>query len=300
MSLNVSVIIPAAGHGRRFTQHAAGPSKIEWPLAGKPVLLHAADLFLHRDDVGQLIIAVPPDQLDHFRDTYADRLGWLGGTIVAGGTIERWETVQAALQHVSEQASHIAVHDAARPLTSQALIDRVFAAARHYHAAIAATPVHDTLKRIEPDEASSETGPSIAETTGDTQQSDAAETDPLDALLGGAQSAGPPAVQRIIETVPRRHMLAAQTPQVFEAGLLRRAYDAFASAKEPANATDDASLVQALGEPVYAVEGESTNFKLTHPADAELAQALLEKRSEPDPKRQPRKVDDADEDEMFG
>ena len=72
------------------------------------------------------------------------------------------------------------------------------------------------------------------------------------------------------ETVPRDRYKLVQTPQVFEVELLRRAYqqtytDLF---------TDDASVVEALGEKVYLVKGNRENIKLTTPFDLKLAEIL--------------------------
>lgn len=72
------------------------------------------------------------------------------------------------------------------------------------------------------------------------------------------------------ETVPRDCYKLVQTPQVFEIGLLRKAYrqpytDAF---------TDDASVVEALGEQVHWVEGNRENIKLTTPFDLRMAEYL--------------------------
>ena len=72
------------------------------------------------------------------------------------------------------------------------------------------------------------------------------------------------------ETVPRDRYKLVQTPQVFEVKLLRRAYqqtytDLF---------TDDASVVEALGEKVYLVKGNRENIKLTTPFDLKLAEML--------------------------
>ncbi|MBC8064621.1 MAG: 2-C-methyl-D-erythritol 4-phosphate cytidylyltransferase, partial [Chlorobia bacterium] len=59
--------------------------------------------------------------------------------------------------------------------------------------------------------------------------------------------------------------------QVFEIGLLRRAY----AQPNLDGATDDASLVERLGEPVYTVEGDVRNIKITRPADLKLMRAIL-------------------------
>lgn len=64
-----------------------------------------------------------------------------------------------------------------------------------------------------------------------------------------------------ITTLPREELFAAQTPQVFPAGVLRRAYE------NTLSVTDDAQAVELLGLPVSLAAGEATNKKLTTPAD---------------------------------
>jgi 2-C-methyl-D-erythritol 4-phosphate cytidylyltransferase len=76
----------------------------------------------------------------------------------------------------------------------------------------------------------------------------------------------------IAHSPDRSTLWAAQTPQVFRAGVLRRAYD---SNEE---ATDEASLVAAVGGTVRLIEGPSDNIKVTTPTDLRLAEALLRER----------------------
>ncbi len=73
-------------------------------------------------------------------------------------------------------------------------------------------------------------------------------------------------------TVPRGDYRLVQTPQVFSLGLLRRAY----SQPYKPEFTDDASVVEALGEHVTLVEGNRDNIKLTTPADLLLAQGIMQ------------------------
>ena len=73
----------------------------------------------------------------------------------------------------------------------------------------------------------------------------------------------------MVATVDRGDLVVVQTPQAFVAATLRRAHR---SADE---ATDDASLVEALGATVCTVAGESRNLKLTRPEDLVLAEALI-------------------------
>jgi 2-C-methyl-D-erythritol 4-phosphate cytidylyltransferase len=74
-------------------------------------------------------------------------------------------------------------------------------------------------------------------------------------------------------TLERRHLWAVQTPQAFEAGILRRALEADPEAI--AAATDDASLVEAIGGRVRIVEAPPGNFKITWPEDLARAESLL-------------------------
>lgn len=80
---------------------------------------------------------------------------------------------------------------------------------------------------------------------------------------------------RVVETIDRDAVRAVQTPQAFAGDLLRRAHAASRDAPGSEDATDDAMLVERLGEPVYAVEGEARNLKVTTPADLALARALI-------------------------
>jgi 2-C-methyl-D-erythritol 4-phosphate cytidylyltransferase len=76
---------------------------------------------------------------------------------------------------------------------------------------------------------------------------------------------------RVLETVDRASLYAAQTPQAFAGPLLRRAH---AEAAASDDATDDAALVERLGERVQIVEGDPANVKVTAATDLALVRAL--------------------------
>jgi 2-C-methyl-D-erythritol 4-phosphate cytidylyltransferase len=256
--IQAAVILPAAGAGQRFAAGAsASASKIEFELHGKPVFMRSIEAFHGRPDVCAILLAIAPDRLEEFRFRWEDQLGFMGIKLIAGGKAERWETVRRALEHVPGDATHVAVHDAARPCVSQRFIDRVFEAAQQFDAVIPGVAVPDTLKRVSAESVSPPAD------------------DPLDAILGGASSSVSDA-KRVIETVPRKQLVGVQTPQVFKAELLARAY-----ANLPADAssiTDDAGLIEAMGHEVIVVPGEPSNLKLTRPEDVELLTALLASR----------------------
>jgi 2-C-methyl-D-erythritol 4-phosphate cytidylyltransferase/2-C-methyl-D-erythritol 2,4-cyclodiphosphate synthase len=81
--------------------------------------------------------------------------------------------------------------------------------------------------------------------------------------------------ERVGSTVDRTNVVAAQTPQGVRRSLLERAYAAY-SPYGPETWTDEASLLEACRIPVHAISGETTNLKVTVPADMDFAQALLD------------------------
>jgi 2-C-methyl-D-erythritol 4-phosphate cytidylyltransferase len=78
---------------------------------------------------------------------------------------------------------------------------------------------------------------------------------------------------RVVETVDRSELAAAQTPQAFRFSLLTRAYEA--AFRDRVTVTDEAMAVERIGEPVAAVTGEAVNRKLTTPDDLIWAEAVL-------------------------
>lgn len=257
--MNTTVILPAAGLGSRFAvDRSTSASKIEFELAYKPVFLRTIELFHGRMDVGQTLLAIHPQRLDDFKFRWADQLSFLGVKLIAGGEAERWQTVQLALEHVADNATHIAVHDAARPCAAADMIERVFAVAQRFGAAVPGLPMSDTVKRAEPTE------------------TEGAPADSIDAIFGSDAQKIPP-THVITDTVPRSGLFRVQTPQVFERGLMAEAY-AKLTADNSAGITDDASVIERAGHRVHLVQGDPLNLKLTHPADAELLEAVISMR----------------------
>lgn len=138
----VSVIIPAAGSGRRF---GGKLNKIFQPLAGRAVFLRTLDIFAARDDVCQILLVLSAEDREAAASRFASELEAMNVTPVAGGAI-RARSVRNALALVDGRAELICVHDAVRPCVRQERIDAVFAAAADSGAAILASPLHGTIK----------------------------------------------------------------------------------------------------------------------------------------------------------
>jgi 2-C-methyl-D-erythritol 4-phosphate cytidylyltransferase len=217
-------------------------------------LQRTVELFASNARVNAVIVAGPyePQAFEAFKDRYADKLALLGVRLVRGGQTHRYETVASALAALPQATTKVAVHDAARPCAPLELIERVLDASERHGAVIPVVPVSDTIKQLDP--------APVADNA----------PDPLAVILGDAASAGGPVLRRVIRTIPRDELVSVQTPQVFDLALLRRAH-----AQQDLASTDDAQLVERLGEPVIAVEGDARNIKITRPSDLVLARAIL-------------------------
>jgi 2-C-methyl-D-erythritol 4-phosphate cytidylyltransferase len=86
----------------------------------------------------------------------------------------------------------------------------------------------------------------------------------------------------IIRTVDRSSLYEAQTPQVFDASLLKKAYANLKNLKD-SKISDDAQLVEALGRKVTIVEADFSNIKITRQSDVAIAEAILKSRPRPKP-----------------
>jgi 2-C-methyl-D-erythritol 4-phosphate cytidylyltransferase len=156
--------------------------------------------------------------------------------VVHGGDT-RQQSVANALAQVDPTTEIVLVHDAVRPFITVAQLDRVIAEARARGAAILGIPAIDTVKEVK-------------------------------------RASLPEDVALITATVPRERIVLAQTPQAFSYPLLR---DAFRKAQQDdVTASDEAALVERFGHDVFVVLGSERNFKITRPADMDLARFYLE------------------------
>jgi 2-C-methyl-D-erythritol 4-phosphate cytidylyltransferase len=87
---------------------------------------------------------------------------------------------------------------------------------------------------------------------------------------------------KIVETVDRRGLYEIQTPQVFDATLLKEAYEGIKNVDKN-TLTDDSSLVEALGREVSVVETDTSNIKITRRSDVAIAEAIIKSRPKSKP-----------------
>ena len=132
------LLIVAAGSGSRLGR---GEPKALVPLAGRPMLSWALDAFVPLS-FAQTVVTTPPDRGEEF-----SRVAGARARVVAGGQT-RSDSVRLGFEALAAPDGDIvAIHDAARPFVTAEEIGAVLRAAEKTGAAIAATPVVDTMKR---------------------------------------------------------------------------------------------------------------------------------------------------------
>ena len=201
------------------------------PLAGRPILERSIARLFDCRYIDQLVVALSPNDNDWPMIAEDVR----DRVSVTTGGAERADSVRLALQSMTDLAAGdwVLVHDAVRPLVSPLLIDKMLASLRPEEpGAILAVPIQDTVKRH-------------------------------------IQSPG--REPKIAETLDRSFLWAAQTPQVFQYGLLREALEK--TQGDPA-VTDEASAMEMCGHAVRLIEGDRQNMKITSQQDLQLAELL--------------------------
>lgn len=143
---DVGVVIVAGGTGSRAAGSTGELKQFRW-VGDKPMLLHAVHAFQRRPDVALVVCVLP-------RSHAADPPPWLfqcdlDRLLVSTGGVDRGESVWNGLEDLPDELAVAVIHDAARPLVSDATIEAVIAEARKGHGAVAALPVVDTLKEVD-------------------------------------------------------------------------------------------------------------------------------------------------------
>lgn len=227
----------AAGRGTRL---GASTPKAYLPLAGRPLLLHAAERLLAAvaDAAARdlIVVAHPADRETHLepcRDALLRLVGARGRLAVADGGATRQESMQNGVAAAASDTALVVVHDAARPLVPIAATRACLAAAARDGAALLAIPATDTLKQVRDG--------------------------------------------KVIATLDRSSIWYAQTPQIARRELLLRACEHARATGFVA--TDDVSLLEHCGAAVTVVPGTPGNLKITHPDDVPLAEALLARQA---------------------
>lgn len=135
-------VIVAAGTASRM----GGIDKMMEPLCGEPIILRSVRAFQECEAVKEIVVVTREDLIVPIMNLCAgmDKVK----AVVKGGE-SRQESVHLGMNALSAGVKLVAVHDGARPLVSQAIIDRTIRAARTYSAAAPGIPVKDTIKTVQ-------------------------------------------------------------------------------------------------------------------------------------------------------
>jgi 2-C-methyl-D-erythritol 4-phosphate cytidylyltransferase len=221
--MSVWTVLAAAGRGERL---GLDRPKAFARLRGRPLLAESLERLEGSPWVEAMVVVAPPGWEEPVI-LLAEELGCGKVNACVAGGETRAESVRAGLAELPSEALVVLVHDAARPLVSDEVIERVLAPlAEGWDGAVPGLPLADTVKRVRGDE--------------------------------------------VVETLDRGELVAVQTPQAFEASVLREAFRG-----DIASAGDCSSLVEAQGGRVKVVEGDPRLLKVTDPEDLSLLERWL-------------------------
>lgn len=228
-------------------------------IDGHPVLYYTIKAF-EESNVDEIVIVTGADELEFVRNEIVEKYGFQKVSGICPGGRERFDSVYAGIRYVLSNGAekdiekdiaadgrYVLIHDGVRMLVKPELINRCIEAVCENGACVAAVPVKDTIK-----ECCVET-PSFGQNTGKIT---------------------------VEQTLDRSRLWQIQTPQCFEAELIRSAFEKMYSqpAEERIAITDDAMLVEVFTDhSVTAVEGDYKNIKITTPEDIELAEFWLKR-----------------------
>jgi 2-C-methyl-D-erythritol 4-phosphate cytidylyltransferase len=144
--VSVWAVLAAAGRGERL---GSDRPKAFARLGGRPLLAESLERLESSDWIDQIVIAAPPDWEEPSILVAEEIAATKVSSAVTGG-VTRSESVRLALADVPEDAAVVLVHDAARPLLPEAVIERVLAPlSEGWDGVVPALPLADTVKRVE-------------------------------------------------------------------------------------------------------------------------------------------------------
>lgn len=148
MSNSVVAIVPAAGQGTRMGSHTP---KQYLTLGEIPILVFCLQVLQRVPDIDHIILSVPERDRefclqDIVRAHHLNKVS----QVIAGGR-RRQDSVRHGIMAIPSPPGIVLVHDGVRPFIDERMVKEVISSARRIGAAVAALPIHDTVKRVGPD-----------------------------------------------------------------------------------------------------------------------------------------------------
>ena len=264
----VTAILLAAGRGTRM---GSGIRKQFMELAGRPVLSWSLNVLALSPIVTEIVLVIPAggganksaeEEQEHIRRLFIDPLPETAAAkvraLVPGGA-ERYNSVYNGLEAIQWPCDYVFIHDGARPLITEEMLEKLFRAVQEYKAVVAASPSKDTVK-ITDDSGFVQSTPDRSRVWNiQTPQCFAygLVKSSYEKIIGAASNAAP----------------AAAFADFAGAG--------HQNSQTPRKITDDAMVVEyASDTKVRPVDTGYQNIKITTPEDLLVAEVFLWKRTE--------------------
>lgn len=183
-----------------------------------------------------VVLALPSDHFTSWQKLCEEHSFMLPHQLVAGGKT-RFHSVQNALSVLGADGL-VAIHDGARPLVSESLIRAAFLTAAEFGNCIPVIPLNESVRALSADH-----GLALKPGTG----------------------------REVSRAVNRADYRIVQTPQIFYAAIIKKAY----GQNYQEQFTDDAMVAESMGETIHLIDGDPVNLKITHPYHLAVAEALL-------------------------
>ena len=264
----VTAILLAAGRGTRM---GSGIRKQFMELAGRPVLSWSLNVLALSPIVTEIVLVIPAggganksaeEEQEHIRRLFIDPLPETAAAkvraLVPGGA-ERYNSVYNGLEAIQWPCDYVFIHDGARPLITEEMLEKLFRAVQEYKAVVAASPSKDTVK-ITDDSGFVQSTPDRSRVWNiQTPQCFAYELvkSSYEKIIGAASNTAP----------------AAAFADFAGAG--------HQNSQTPRKITDDAMVVEyASDTKVRPVDTGYQNIKITTPEDLLVAEVFLRNRTE--------------------
>jgi 2-C-methyl-D-erythritol 4-phosphate cytidylyltransferase len=136
-------IIVAGGKGQRMESELPKQFIL---LLNKPILMHTIDAFYQYSSNIEIILVLPEDQIDYWKNQ-CNIYEFKVPHIIAKGGKSRFQSVKSGLNHITEIDSLVAIHDGVRPLVQKEIINASFRLAEIHDSAIAAVRLKESIRK---------------------------------------------------------------------------------------------------------------------------------------------------------
>ena len=139
----ITAIVLAAGSGSRMHSDT---KKQFMEVDGKPVVWYSLNAF-ENSRVDEILLVVPEGEREYAQAEFVDKYGFKKVAMVITGGAHRYDSVYHGLEHTT--GDYVLIHDAARPMITNDIIERCIDGAMEYKACVAGVPCKDTIKEVD-------------------------------------------------------------------------------------------------------------------------------------------------------